>query len=555
MKKELIFVLLLILLPVLGWAQEKNQNNQKNQGTQNTLLPDINPQDIEIRGNFKANFPGLRRQPILGFNPTPPVFRLSPNRIPFMESPNEALVSIPMSKLEPTIAPPRNTFTYPHPSNLAGDLGIGSYISPEASLDAGVDMTPNTIFLTRFNLHSTNGYYTGQNDSRRNMNVAFDINSHLSRESFLNVGVHGLSDFNYRPDGITRNDYGGMGINLGYQLAKNAWNAFTVNARYNYFQVQRADSARKDNEDVLELNMAKSWTGQAMNSAFTLGADALGSQYQIAGPVNHHWYILNPYAGYRWRIGYAHGIDINVNGYYASDPANTNFYIYPDFTYHFWGIENMTFSLNVKGEVINPAMKGQYTSDGIVVPDAKPLNERDISGSAGLEYRFSQGARISVNYNYRKYYSFLYIDRTAPGIYHMLQDHNTRMWRGSIGFTFDLVPNKFTITSQFYLQNQTLSTGMDVPFMENTGFTTALQIHPISKLYIKAWVNYLGDRPYGVNGSLSSAWLPGGRAEYHITKHLGIYVKSTNVLNQAYRFWPDYREMPVQVFGGITFKW
>ena len=38
--------------------------------TQNSLLPEIDPQDIEIRSEFRARFPGIRRQPILGFNPS-----------------------------------------------------------------------------------------------------------------------------------------------------------------------------------------------------------------------------------------------------------------------------------------------------------------------------------------------------------------------------------------------------------------------------------------------------------------------------------------------------
>ena len=68
---------LFALLPmVLFFA---NSDHLWAQNTQNTLLPEINPQDIEIRSEFKANFPGLRRQPILGFNPTPRVFQIDPN--------------------------------------------------------------------------------------------------------------------------------------------------------------------------------------------------------------------------------------------------------------------------------------------------------------------------------------------------------------------------------------------------------------------------------------------------------------------------------------------
>ncbi len=42
---------------------------QQQQDTESSMLPEIDPQDIEIRSQFEARFPGLRRQPILGFDP------------------------------------------------------------------------------------------------------------------------------------------------------------------------------------------------------------------------------------------------------------------------------------------------------------------------------------------------------------------------------------------------------------------------------------------------------------------------------------------------------
>ena len=60
---SLLFTIFFITMH--AWAQSGSN-------AQNTLLPEINPQDIEIRSEFRAKFSGLRRQPILGFDPKPP---------------------------------------------------------------------------------------------------------------------------------------------------------------------------------------------------------------------------------------------------------------------------------------------------------------------------------------------------------------------------------------------------------------------------------------------------------------------------------------------------
>ena len=72
---KFVFVSLMVFFPALLIGQETP--------TPGSLLPDIDPQDIEIRGEFSARFPGIMRQPILGFSPRPRVFQIDPNRMPF----------------------------------------------------------------------------------------------------------------------------------------------------------------------------------------------------------------------------------------------------------------------------------------------------------------------------------------------------------------------------------------------------------------------------------------------------------------------------------------
>src|SRR5699024_184110 len=98
----------------------------------NSLLPEIDPQDIEIRSEFRARFPGLNRQPILGFDPKPRVYQVDPARRPFMESQEQVVANLPVSELSRPAPPPNTPLRYSPDIKAYGRLGIGSYMSPEA---------------------------------------------------------------------------------------------------------------------------------------------------------------------------------------------------------------------------------------------------------------------------------------------------------------------------------------------------------------------------------------------------------------------------------------
>src|SRR5690554_1073303 len=101
------------------------------QSAENSLLPDINPQDIEIRSEFKARFPGLRRQPILGFNPNPRVYQIDPNRMPFLESREDAVAGIEMTELDRPEPPQRRLLYTPQQHKAYVLAGLGNYTTAE----------------------------------------------------------------------------------------------------------------------------------------------------------------------------------------------------------------------------------------------------------------------------------------------------------------------------------------------------------------------------------------------------------------------------------------
>ena len=86
-----VFLLALFCLGTTpAWAQQDSTQ---------TLLPDISPREVEIRGELQIAFPSLIRQPLIGFNPPPRVPELPAGRRPFIEDYKLASADLPNTPL------------------------------------------------------------------------------------------------------------------------------------------------------------------------------------------------------------------------------------------------------------------------------------------------------------------------------------------------------------------------------------------------------------------------------------------------------------------------
>src|SRR5690625_1067031 len=127
-----------LLLTGLFFAEQLAGQTQTQADVERSLLPDIDPQDIEIRSQFQARFPGLSRQPILGFNPRPLVYQIDPDRIPYIEDEEAQLANLPMGRLDRPDSPEYNALGYALPKYAFIRAGVGSDITPEADLFAKI---------------------------------------------------------------------------------------------------------------------------------------------------------------------------------------------------------------------------------------------------------------------------------------------------------------------------------------------------------------------------------------------------------------------------------
>jgi hypothetical protein len=164
------------------------------QGAQNTLLPEINPQDIEIRSEFKANFPGLRRQPILGFNPRPRVFQIDPNRMPFLESREAAVSGISVTALDRPEEPAKIVWVTPRRPKGTSQLGMGWFVSPELRVNYYSPIKDGVIGVGT-NFQSSAGHLDNAS-GHRNLGVDVNYSKNLSDTRNLTSQLRLNNDFN-----------------------------------------------------------------------------------------------------------------------------------------------------------------------------------------------------------------------------------------------------------------------------------------------------------------------------------------------------------------------
>ena len=189
---KFVFVTLLLLFPTLIIAQEVT--------VPGSLLPDIDPQDIEIRGEFSARFPGIMRQPILGFSPRPRVFQIDPNRMPFLESPEQVVATLPLSDLERSSPPEFTYYKRPDSFNFWSTSGIGNYMAPEIDIYMGLPVGENTLITGSVNTVSSGSYLeesSPQVSSFRNFDARLGVVHYFSKKSRFDAGFTTRWDKNH----------------------------------------------------------------------------------------------------------------------------------------------------------------------------------------------------------------------------------------------------------------------------------------------------------------------------------------------------------------------
>lgn len=574
------------LLPLLMFAVLAAPAHAQQEQGRNTLLPEIDPQDIEIRSQFRARFPGLIRQPILGFDPNPRVFQIDPNRMPFMESRDDVVASLPVSELSRPAPPDYVPMSYSSPIGLYARTGFGSYTSPEAQFwglykpgnqnYVGADLTFSSALDDHLDRRSS---------TFGDLAANLEYGTKLGPRTQLNVYGGARSDYNYSagfPPAGSDADYGRRsltGFNLGAELRSmrngvTGWQA-RADFRYNGMKLKEGGATQEGQEGIYEIGGRYQWAGSRPRETWQVKAGVRGGVYtEEVGDETTGWNTLHGAAVYDRLFNYNTRVTAEAGVYFVSNTVESAVLAGPRLSLKHWISEGLT--LQVQGE----AAPGMYSREQLfdrnrfVQIEQELAHSYDLQGSAEISFSFFDESRIygGVSYRYGDNNPiFAYEGATSsaaaagdpPAEYRVYYDDVT-VARVFGGISHALVAETIWFHAEGYLQaprladNVAYHDGDRVPFMETWGLNGSISFRPIDAITVEGWADLLGGRQANsvrtLDAELDPIFLLGAQADVEIGDRFGVYAKIVNLLSQEYRMWYSYPERPLQVFGGVTFK-
>jgi len=565
-----LLTMLLMLCVVEGRAQTEGN-------AQNSLLPEIDPQDIEIRSEFKARFPGLRRQPILGFNPRPRVFQIDPNRIPFMETREEVVANVPVSQLTRPDPPEQNYLNIPDRYSGFLRAGIGSFTTPEAEGFYTHLINTNSLVTGAVNYSSSDGHLDQQASSFRFFNADIEYLTRPSEDLQLDFRLSANSDFNYlagfdqlASSDTPKKDYTGLSGQVELTKKENELEGLNAALNFDLFSAEQdafpglGFGQAEVDEQKGGFSFTKKWTGNRLFETFRVHADAQFGNADITGNESQQWSDISGGITYSRTFNYKTHLKATAGVAYLSDEFDSKVYIEP--------VVELTHSLNDRMELSgsvyglsemnsNRNIHRQNRFSGVI-------NGIRQSYRAGVTGDFSlktwKGSKLYGGITYELITDYAFYSQNSfftdpifiPLIIYNVTYQDADIFKLFAGFNHQLVPEKFWLNAEAYIRSPKLDAGGDIPFEEKTGLSASLSFKPLNQVLIETWTDFVGERenPIPNDNDLNSFLLLNAKAELTVISNFGFYVKVLNILDQEYEVWRGYEERPLQVLGGLTYK-
>ena len=149
---------MILLLAVLVCCQPADATAQS-RDTTGTILPNLSPQEVEIRGQLEIAFPSLQRQPLIGFNPPPRVPEIPEGYRPYTEAYKLAGLRsqnrTPGSNTSESGAPLTST---PPPTKGEVEASVGRYLSRVIRARLSGPISARSSVYARVDYEGTEGY-------------------------------------------------------------------------------------------------------------------------------------------------------------------------------------------------------------------------------------------------------------------------------------------------------------------------------------------------------------------------------------------------------------
>lgn len=568
-KRPLLFTLFIFLIPVLSFAQDGQRERD------NSLLPEINPQDIEIRSEFKARFPGLRRQPILGFNPNPRVYQIDPNRMPFMETREEAVADISITQLGRPEPPNRSKLDIPNRINTFISAGIGSYITPDLNGYGFYEFNENSLVSTNVNLRASDGHLNTQESGFRYLDANAKYITRLQNNLKLTVDIGALSDQNYLfnlDDPFQENligetsdkEYTGFSGSIALQRSENTLKGWEVGLGGNIFSsalnAGSSGLSGEIDEQALHGSFSYYWPGQKIYETFDVTGTIEAGNYNSDFFDAQNWIDARAALTYERLFDFTTRIKGTGGIAYISDGFLENIYATPKIEVTHNLNNQISITGNVFGQPRMQTVQEHYQYNRFLTANTLLRHAYEMGASAEANYQLFDGNRFFSGLNYTRTKDYAYylredVSPTNPLGFYNVNYGTANIFEFYVGASQQLVPEKFWADVKFYGRNPKLKSGGDIPYEEKLGAKAAVSYKPVKELTINGWTEYIGKRNSPeTNSELSSFLLLNAGAEYQINETFGVYAKLLNILGQDYEIWNGYTERPFQMFGGLTIK-
>lgn len=567
MMKRSFLTTILFFLSLGGWVSAQTGN------TQNSLLPEIDPQDIEIRSEFRARFPGIRRQPILGFNPKPRVFRINPNRIPFMESDKEAVANIVLTQLDRPEQPIKSILNEPSRTNAYIKAGMGNYITPELEAYVLKRLGAQSVASLNLDFTSSDGHLDNQDSGFRFFDLNGVYGAKLKSGTKLSTKAGVFSDFNHLFDlpnipssgnsGTSKKDY--QGANVGVILENNAnalegWN-FYLNGTALSVDMKAPNPALQgtQSEQFVQTGFEKKWAGSNLYDVLNLKINVKLGNYSVAEAGDTQW--INTSATFGYSTLYNYATEINVEGglaYISDSFRNKALFISKAELNH-----TIKEGLNLTGKIYTrPEMKSiwEHHQTNRFLNVSSQLQFQYVFGvDGGIEYKPVESTKLFGSVSYKTIDNYAYYARetrvfgaTTEQTFYKLNYADASKFRLEFGITQQFISNKVWFDGFVYAQRPELKSGRDIPFEERLGAEGVFSLKPAKKVTISSWAQFVGEREDPNNAvNLKGYILLNAGLDYNINEKFGVYFKVLNILGQNYEVWEGYQERPFQIFGGI----
>lgn len=562
----------IVLLLVLGNTSLLAQNQDQPQDED--LLPDIDPQEIEIRGEYQPSFAGLRRQPILGFDPEPRVYQIDSNREPFMESGEDIMADLPVSELDRPSPPSIKLMELPEKTKGLVKGALGHYLSPRANVYGFSPVTEQGYIFGDINYHSTDGHLDNQPSSFRFFDGTATYLQRKNDDTQLQLQASGLSSFNYAfpadtaggqfPPLTPRKKYSGFGLQGKFLERTNSFDGWNAEAGYDFFSVDfDADTLSEESgEHVFNASVSRQWTGNHQHEIF--GA-RLASEYGIFRPgsgVNENRATIDGEIYYGRLFGYSTRINASVGVNYVSNMLyDDKFFATPKLSIKHWLSDALRIQVIGGMDMSTSDLEDHHKKNRLLRVNNIIAQSYNWMGTAQVEWHIVEGAVLRGGVEYRHIQHYSYYNRNyyqQTNVLNWYQNDfadNATIWQPYAGFSYDLNPLNWRFDSKVYLNSTNITGFESIPFEEKFGAEASATYSFLDRVQLSGKLNVLGPR-YDPNHSddLDMAFLVGFNGNVQLAPQWSTFLEVKNLLNQKYEIWEGYQERDLEIYIGINYS-